>query len=496
MSEVVIEIILLFALILVNGLFSMTEMAVVSSRRARLQSILEDGDKRAKTVLELLDNPNDFFSTIQIVITLIGVVNGAIGAQTFSHYLVDLLVKIPFLKGVAQPLSVLLISSLITYFSLVIGELIPKRIATNNPEKIAMTMCGPIKVLSKIFLPVVRVLSVSTEMGLKLIGVKENEESQVSEDEIKVMIEQGKQDGVFEENEQDIVESVFRLSDQTVDALMTPRTELDWIDLEEPVDESLKEIEASTYHYFPLVRGNPDNVLGVISSKALLDAYIRHDEINLEKIMEPPLFVPESKPALSLLDDLKASESNFAVVLDEYGGFSGMITPYDLLNKLVGDVTNIGEEPDDEDDVLIRGDGSWSFDGMLDIDEFKETIGVRELPDENRVGYQTLAGFILSQTGSIPSTGDSFDWNGFHFEIVDMDGLRIDRVFVNRIEPEDSDENAEGGEDTGTGDKDQGAEGQGPVTGDQEPVPGGQDGEGGELSTDSTDHEQNSGETD
>ncbi len=434
MSEVVTEIILLFVLIFTNGLFSMTEMAVVSSRRARLQACLADGDQRAKTVLDLLDNPNDFFSTIQIVITLIGVINGAIGAQTFSQYLVNVLVKVPFLKGIAQPLSVLLISSLITYFSLVIGELIPKRIATNNPEKIAMTMCGPIKVLSRIFLPIVRILSLSTEAGLKLIGVKEVEEAAVSEDEIKVMIEQGKQDGVFEENEQDIVESVFRMSDQTVDALMTPRTELDWIDLEAPVEESLREIADSTYHYFPLVRGNPDNVVGVISSKALLDAYINKENIDLEKIAEPPLFVPESKPALSLLDDLKASESNFAVVLDEYGGFSGMITPYDLLNELVGDVTNIGEEPNDEDEVLVRDDGSWSFDGMIDIEEFKETIGVKELPDENRIGYQTLAGFILSQTGSIPSAGYSFDWNDFHFEIVDMDGLRIDRVFVNRIE--------------------------------------------------------------
>ena len=444
MSEAAIQVLLLFLLIFINGLFSMTEMAVVSSRRARLQNSLEDGDQRAKTVLDLLDNPNDFFSTIQIAITLIGVITGAIGAQTFSHYLVDILVRVSFLKGIAQPLSVLLISSLITYFSLVIGELIPKRIATNNPEKIAMTMCGPIKLLSKIFKPVVRILSVSTEAGLKLIGIKENEESQVSEDEIKVMIEQGKQDGVFEENEQDIVESVFRLSDKTVDAIMTPRTELDWIDLDEPVEESLKEIAESTNHYFPLVRGNPDNVIGVISSKGLLDAYIRNEPIDLEKIAEPPLFVPESKPALSLLDDLKASDSNFAVVLDEYGGFSGMITPYDLLNELVGDVTNIGDEPNDEEEILVRDDGSWSFDGMIDIEEFKEIIGVRELPEENRIGYQTLAGFILSQTGSIPKSGTTFDWDNFHFEIVDMDGLRIDRVFVNRIDPAEPE--AAGGE--------------------------------------------------
>ena len=436
MSESAKQILTLFILIVINGLFSMTEMAVVASRRARLQSSQESGDKRAKTVLDLLDNPNDFFSTIQIAISLIGVITGAIGAQSFSHYLRDILMRVSWLKNIAQPLSVLLISLLITYFSLVIGELIPKRIATNDPENIAMTMCGPVKVLATIFLPIVRILSLSTEAGLKLFGIRENEDSSVSEDEIKVMIEQGKQDGVFEENEQDIVETVFRMSDRTVETLMTPRPELPWIDLEEPLEESLKEIAESTYHYFPLVRGNPDDVIGVISSKALLDAYIRHEEIDLEKIVEPPLFVPESKPALSLLDDLKVSESNFAVVLDEYGGFSGMITPYDLLNELVGNVTNIGDEPNDEEDILVRGDGSWSFDGMVDSEEFKETIGVKELPDESRVGYQTLAGFILSQMGAIPSTGDTFDWNNFHFEIVDMDGLRIDRIFVSRIDPD------------------------------------------------------------
>ena len=237
MSESTAQIFLLLTLIIINGLFSMTEMAVVATRRARLQTCLENGDRRAQTVLDLLDNPNDFFSTIQIAISLIGVITGAIGAQTFSHYLADTLAKVSFLKGIAQPLSVLLISVIITYFSLVIGELIPKRIATNNPEKIAMAMCGPVKVLASIFRPIVRILSFSTEAGLKLMGIKENEENTVSEDEIKVMIEQGKQDGVFEENEQDIVESVFRMSDRTVDALMTPRTELPWIDLEEPLEE-------------------------------------------------------------------------------------------------------------------------------------------------------------------------------------------------------------------------------------------------------------------
>ena len=434
MSVTFLQILLLLALIVTNGIFSMTEMAVVSARRARLQSILEDGDKRAGEVLKLLDNPNDFFSTIQIVISLIGVVTGAVGAQTFAHYLADVFVKISFLKSIATPLAVLILSLVITYFSLVIGELIPKRIATNDPEGVAMRMCGPIRVIEKIFRPMIKVLSVSTEAGLKLLGVKSNDEAAVSEDEVKVMIEQGKKDGVFEENEQDIVESVFRMSDQSVEAIMTPRSELLSIDADEPIEDSLEQISGSTYHYFPLVRDNADNVIGVLSSKALLDAFIRGETIDLEKIADEPLYVPESKPALDLLDDLKSSDSNCAVVLDEYGGFSGLITPYNLLSELVGDVTDVGDEPDEEDDIVVRDDGTWSFDGQLDIEEFKETVGIRgELPDEQRVGYQTLAGFVLSQTGTIPKIGATFDWDKFHFEVVDMDGLRVDRVFVSRL---------------------------------------------------------------
>lgn len=447
MSVTFLQIVLLLALIIINGIFSMTEMAVVSARRARLQSILEDGDKRAGEVLELLDNPNDFFSTIQIAISLIGVVTGAVGAQTFARYLADVFVQIPFLKNIATPLAVFILSLIITYFSLVIGELIPKRIATNDPEAVAMRMCGPIRAIEKVFRPMIKVLSISTEAGLKLLGIKTNEDTGVSEDEVKVMIEQGKQSGVFEENEQDIVESVFRMSDQSVEAIMTPRSELISIDADEPIENSLEQISESTYHYFPLVRDNADNVIGVLSSKDLLDAFIRGEKIDLEKIAEEPLFVPESKPALDLLDDLKSCDSNCAVVLDEYGGFSGLITPYNLLSELVGDVTDVGDEPDEEDDVLVREDGSWSFDGQIDIEEFKETLGVRgELPEEQRVGYQTLAGFILSVTGSIPKIGATFDWDKFHFEVVDMDGQRVDRVIVSRHPG--GDENAEADNET------------------------------------------------
>lgn len=432
MSETISQVFLLIILVIINGLFSMTEMAVVSLRKARLQKLAEDGDSKARTAIELSENPNAFFSTIQIVISLVGVVMGAFGAQSFSDDFARLLKKVDFLAPAADTISLLLISLIITYFSLVIGELIPKRIATSNPEKISMAMGGFMKGLSKVFRPIVSLLSASTEFGLKLMGIQEQDETPVSEDEVKVMIEQGKQVGVFEENEQDIVESVFRMSDDTVDALMTPRTELTWIDLEEPLEESLKEILDSEYSYYPLVRGNPDNIVGVITAKNLLDAYIRKDEIDLEALAETPLYVPESKPALNLLDDLKESNKNFAIILDEYGGFSGMITPFEILEELVGNVASTGNNP--EDDIMVRSDGSWSFDGQLDIDEFKDELNIRELPDENRVGYQTLGGFILSQIGSIPSIGDCFDWDKYHFEIVDMDGRRIDRVFVSLLE--------------------------------------------------------------
>lgn len=426
----------LLILIIINGVFSMTEMAVVSVRKARLQKLAENGNTKAAAALHLAENPNDFFSTIQVVITLVGIITGALGASSFSDEFAIILSKISFLAPIADTLSLLLLSLVITYFSLVIGELIPKRLAIANPENISMNMTGFMNFMAKITKPVVALLSWSTECGLKLLSVDEQEEVPVSEDEVKVMIEQGKQVGVFEENEQDIVESVFRMSDRTVDALMTPRTELTWIDIEEPLDNSLHEIMDSAYNYYPLVKGNPDNIIGVINAKHVLDTFIRGEQIDLQKLAETPLYVPESKPALKLLDDLKTENKDFAIVLDEYGGFSGMITPFEILEELVGDVVSTGE--DEEDEVTHREDGSWSFDAQIDIDEFKEELGIRELPDEDRVGYQTLGGFILSRIGRIPKIGDTFDWGGFHFEIVDMDNRRIDRVFVTRMNPADT----------------------------------------------------------
>lgn len=447
MSGKISEILLLFLLFIINGLFSMTEMAVVSLRKARLQKYIDKGDKQAKTALDLSENPGDFFSTIQIVISLVGVITGALGASAFSDGLADKLRTVSFLAPAADTLALLIVSILITYFSLVIGELIPKRLAISNPEIISMRMGGLMKGISTISKPLVSFLSWSTELGIKFLGASENDDLPISEEEVKVMIEQGRQVGVFEETEQDIVESVFRMSDRTVDAMMTPRTELTWIDLDEPIEESLSEILHSDDIYFPTVRGNADNVVGIISAKKLLDSYIREDNVNLDLISETPLFIPESKPALTVLDDLRESGKQIAIVMDEYGGFSGMITLMDILGELVGEVPGTSENFDPQ--IVERADGSWLLDGQLDIDELKDTLDIKELTNEDRIGFQTLGGFILSQIGFIPTVGDSFEWGNYRFEIVDMDNRRIDKVLVNRIkndQPEDEKETFQSGE--------------------------------------------------
>lgn len=440
--ETLKNVMLLLLLIVVNGIFSMTEMAVVSVRRTRLQSEAENGNAKARSTLELVDNPNAFFSTIQIVISLISIIAGAYGATLFSDPVANLMRKAPWLASAADNFAVILVSLVITYFSLVIGELVPKRLAIAEPEKIAMCMSGLMKVLSIITMPLVKFLSFSTELILKLINVQETADHSVSEEEVKVMIEQGKQVGVFEETEQDIVESVFRMSDRTVDALMTPRIEVPWLDVDEPVDENLSEIMVSDNLFYPLVQGHTDNVIGIVSSKKLLDEFIRGKDIDLMAIADKPLFIPESKSALSVVDILRDAGTQVAIVLDEYGGFSGMVTLMDIMETLVGDVPNsIGLV---ENPIVQRADGSYLLDGQLDIDETKLTLEIKELEDEDRIGFQTLGGYILSQFGFIPNVGDSFEKNGYRFEVVDMDNLRIDKVLVSKVE-EVSDEDSSSG---------------------------------------------------
>jgi putative hemolysin len=434
MAQTLIEILIIFFLLVLNGVFSMTEIALVSARKVRLQQRAEEGDRAAKDALDLAENPNRLLSTIQIGITLIGVLTGALGGATLAERLDTVLVKVPWLVPYASGVSVAVVVILTTYFSLVIGELIPKRLAMNNPEKIAMRIASPMRFLSRLTAPLVSLLSASTEAGLRLLGVHPSNEPPVTEEEIKVLMEQGTQVGVFEAAEQDMIESVFRLGERYIDAIMTPRTEIEWLDLDEPYEDLLHQVLESRHARFPVASGSLDNVVGILQARDLLTHKAEEGPINIEEMLAPPLFVPDSMAALKVLEMIKTSGVQVALVIDEYGGLLGMVTLYDVLTAIVGEIPTEGlaEEPE----IVQREDGSWLLDGLLAIDEFKDLLDLPDLPDENRVGYQTLGGFVMNQVGSIPATGQHFEWENYRFEVVDMDGRRVDKVLVNPVQPE------------------------------------------------------------
>ncbi|NMB69442.1 MAG: HlyC/CorC family transporter [Chloroflexi bacterium] len=432
--QTLLEILIIFLLLILNGIFSMTELAMVSARKVRLQQRAEDGESAARHALELAENPNRLLSTIQIGITLIGVLTGALGGATLAERLSQPLSQIAWLAPYADGVSVAIVVILTTYFTLVIGELIPKRLAMNDPEKVAVSVAGPMRFLSRVASPVVALLSASTDAGLRLLGVQPSHEPPVTEEEIKVLMEQGTQVGVFEAAEQDMIESVLRLGERYIDAIMTPRTEIEWIDLDEPYEELLQQVLDSRHTRFPVASGGLDNVIGILQARDLLIAHNADGKANIEELMAPPLFVPDSMAALKVLEMIKSSGVHVALVIDEYGGLLGMVTLYDILTAIVGDIPTEGL--DAEPEIVQREDGSWLLDGLLAIDEFKDLLDLDSLPEEDRVGYQTLGGFVMSQIGSIPAAGQHFEWADFRFEVMDMDGRRVDKILVTPIKPD------------------------------------------------------------
>lgn len=409
---------------------------MVSARKARLSQMAEEGSRSARTALDLLESPNQLLSTVQVGISLVGVFSGALGGATLSKDLGRVIAQIPALALYSETIALVVVSLAITYFSLVIGELIPKRLALTNPERISTTMAQFMKVLSKLASPIIFILSRSTDAGIRLLGVHPSEEPPVTEEEVKVLMRQGTTVGIFQETEQDIVESVFRMSDRTVDAMMTPRTEIEWLDLDEPLETSVKIIEETHHVVYPVAAGSLDNIQGILSTRDLLREVLLEHKIDLNLLTRPPLFFPESTPALRALEELRRTGNTTAIVIDEYGGVLGMVTLSDILRSLVGNLHIEGEGSDNQ--IVQRADGSWLLDGLLRIDEMKDLFNLRELPDEERVGYQTLAGLVLSQIGTIPETGQTFEWQDLRFEVIDMDGLRIDKVLVTRL-PQTSD---------------------------------------------------------
>ncbi len=429
MSSVASEALLIILLILVNGVFSMSELAIVSARKVRLEQWAKEGNAKARAALRLIASPTNFLSTVQIGITLIGISSGALGGATVAKPLKVSLDTVPLLQPYSEPLSFAIVVGIITYLSLVVGELVPKRLAMSNAEQIACAVAPPMRFLSNIGKPIVFLLSISTEALLGILGIQITEESQVTEEEIKVMIAQGAESGMFEEAEHDMVERVFRLGDRPIKSLMTPRTEIDWLDVDAPFEETQREVLSSGHSRFPVARENLDDCVGIVEIKAFLNASLNGTAIDLVKASSPPLYVAETASALSVLEQFKQSGDRVAMVTDEYGGVEGIVTLTDLLEAIVGDLPSSDRQGDP--DAMQREDGSWLIDGMISSDRLREILEVEELPYEKEHNYHTLGGLMMTYLRHIPMVGEHFTWERMRFEVVDMDGNRVDKVLVN-----------------------------------------------------------------
>ncbi len=416
------EILIIILLIILNGIFALSEMAIVSSRKARLQQRINEGDADAIIALKMSERPNDLLSTTQTGITLIGVLAGAVGGATISDALAVLLLKIPVLAPYAASLALALVVIAITFLSLLLGELVPKRLALHNPERIAGMVATPMLFISKLFTPAVRFLGGATDLVIRLMGIKPSEEPPVTEEEILVQLDQGTQAGVFEEAEQDMVEGVFRLHDRRVFSLITPRSEIVWLDVKDTPEQIKAVIEQSPYSKFPVCEDSLDNVLGVIKSRDLLLESLHGEPLRLKRNLQEVTYIPETAHASRALEIFKSGASEMLLVVDEFGSVQGLLTIGDILEEIVGDIE------DGNPQATQRQDGSWLLDGMLSIEDLKEIFNIRRLPDEDE--YETLGGFVMNHLGRVPAAADTFEWNGLRFEVVDMDGNRVDKVLV------------------------------------------------------------------
>lgn len=427
-----IEILILLLLIIANGVFSMSEAAVISARKARLQQRAEEGSPGAQAALKLTEDPGRFLSTVQIGITLIGILSGAFGGSAVAESIAPLFLSIPALAPYSGALSITLVVLLVTYLSLVIGELVPKQLALNDPEKIASFIARPMNTLSTLTAPVVSLLTWSTNLVLRLIGARKSEEPPVTQEEVEIMLEQGAQAGVFESVEHELVANVFRLSDRRVRAVMTPRTDMTWLDLDDPIDVTLKKMVESTYTYFPVFQKDMQHLAGVVSVKDIWARQVAGEPFDLRAVLLDPLVIPSGTPALKALESFRDSGEPIALLLDEHGDIEGLVTLSDLLEAIVGEIAEDDETT--QETAVQREDGSWLFDGLADIDQVEDMLDAEIFPVEERGDYETLGGFVMMRIGRIPTTGDHFEWQGVSFEVLDMDGRRVDKVLVRRLQ--------------------------------------------------------------
>jgi putative hemolysin len=409
----------------------MSEIAVVAARKVRLQQRADDGDERARAALELANNPAQFLSTVQVGITLVGVLAGAYGGATIAEPLAVRIATVPELAPYAEGIALGLVVAVISFLSLVLGELAPKNVALTNPETIASWVARPMMWLARMGGPFVALLTGTSNLILRVFGIRAQSEPHLTEDEIKAVISQGAESGVLEAAEESIVQRVLQLGNQRVAAIMTPRPDIEWIDVDATAEE-LREFLASHSHtQFVVCHGGLDNVLGFVRSADLLPMAMRGKAIELRSLIKDALFVPDSMPAVQLLESFRASHKHLALVMDEFGAVEGLVTVTDMLEALVGQLPADATEA--ASSFVARADGSWLVDGSASMEEVTARLALDELPPEEAGAYHTLGGFVMARLGRVPKTADRFEWGGLQFEVVDMDGRRIDKVMVSAV---------------------------------------------------------------
>jgi putative hemolysin len=425
---VLLEVSFILVLILANGVFAGSEIAIVSARKSRLQQ-RADSDSRYRQALELANDPNRFLPTVQIGITLVGVFAGAFGGATVAQQLAGYFADVPALARYAQPLAIGIVVAIITYLTLVIGELVPKRIALMHAERIAAAVARPMHIVSRVATPLVHTLGASTNLLLRALPIRESKEPAVTEEDVRVLLEQGTRAGVFLTAEQDIVENVFWLGDQRVDAVMTPRHRIAWIDARAAGEDQLRRMVEDPQARYILCNGDLDNVVGVVPMKDVWPRIIQGRDLDLAGLATAPLFVPESARALAVLEQFRTARVHVALIVDEYGSVQGLCTLADILEGLVGEIL---EMPRDE--IVPRQDGSWLVDASVRLETLRELLELPAPEEQDRPEYRTIGGYIMHSLGRVPGAAEFVEWEGYRVEVVDMDGKRIDKVLVTRLD--------------------------------------------------------------
>lgn len=424
------EIVILLILILINGVFSMSEIALISARKTKLEIAVKNGDKRAESALSLASSPNKFLSTVQIGITLISIFTGIYSGDRLGAYILPLLEKIPFFAPYADTIAVVIITIFVTFLSLILGELVPKRIGLAAPESISMAMAGPMNMLSKITSPFIWLLSKTSKFLFGLIGIKESDNS-ITEEEIKSMAKEGATGGSIEEIEHELVQNVFHLGDRKITSLMTNNNEVTFLDLDDTPNENKKKIIASRHSVYPVCNDGINNMVGLLYVKDLLGKSLTTELKSLESNLRECLFIPENNLGYQVLEKFQQERRHFGVIVDEYGNVQGVVTMNDILDALVGDISETNEF---EFEIFKRDDGTFLIDASLPFDEFLQEFEVEINNRKDYQGFDTMGGFALEILQEIPETGDHFDWEDFRFEIVDMDKNRVDKILVTLLD--------------------------------------------------------------